>query len=91
VTNELQAMFKRFEEKVGTDWVSTLGDITTTQQLIKEVAAYGITLSEAQAQEVLNFMKTTDKELSEKELSGIAGGTDPTMNTTSRPRRGMDP
>lgn len=91
MTNELQAMFKRFEEKIGTDWVSTLEGITTTQRLIKEGAEYGITLSEAQAQEVLNFIKTTGKELSEKELSGIAGGTDPTMNTTSRPRRRMDP
>ena len=74
MTKELHEKFKQFEEKAGADWFNKLNGITTTEQLIKAGAEYGITLSEIQAQEGLNLLKTDGNELSEEELSSIAGG-----------------
>ncbi|MFP4461246.1 MAG: bacteriocin, partial [Thermotogota bacterium] len=65
---------KVFEEKARTDWFNQLGDITTTEKLIKMGTEYGITLSEVEAQEGLDLLQTNGKELSEEELSAIAGG-----------------
>jgi len=92
MTKELQEIIRQFEEKVGVGWLKSLEGITTTDELIEMGTEYGITFSEAQAQEGLKFLKTEAKELSEKELSGIAGGIGPTTGTTTRPpRRKMDP
>jgi len=74
MTKELHEKLKQFEEKAGADWFNKLDGITTTEQLIKEGTEYGITLSEEQAQEGLDLLKTDGKELSEEELSAIAGG-----------------
>ena len=75
MTKELHEKLKQFEEKAGSDWFNQLNGITTTEQLIKAGSEYGITLSEVQAQEGLDLLKTDGKELSENELSAIAGGT----------------
>ena len=74
MTKELHEKLKHFEEKAGTDWFNKLNSVTTTEQLIKASAEFGITLSEIQAQEGLNLLKTDGRELSEEELSAIAGG-----------------
>ena len=74
MTKELHEKLKQFEEKAGSDWFNQLNGITTTEQLIKAGSEYGITLSEVQAQEGLNLLKTDGKELSEEDLSAIAGG-----------------
>ncbi|MFW6352000.1 MAG: bacteriocin [Bacteroidota bacterium] len=74
MTKELHEKIKQFEEKAGTDWFSKLDGITNTEQLIKTGTDYGISLTEAQAQEGLDLLKTGGKELSEEELSSIAGG-----------------
>ena len=75
MTKELHEKLKQFEEKAGSDWFNQLNGISTTEQLIKAGSEYGITLSEVQAQEGLDLLKTDGKELSENELSAIAGGT----------------
>ena len=46
-----------------------------TERLIKAGTVYGITLTEVEAQEGLDLLKTDDKELNEEELSAVAGGT----------------
>lgn len=74
MTKELHEKLKQFEEKAGTEWLNNLDGITTTEQLINVGAEYGITLTEIQAQEGLNLLKTGGKELSEEELAAIAGG-----------------
>jgi len=74
MTKELHEKLKQFEEKAGADWLNHLSGITTSEQLIKVGSEYGITLSEIQAQEGLDLLKTDGKELSEDELSAIAGG-----------------
>jgi len=74
MTKELHEKLKQFEEKAGSDWLNKLNDITTTEQLIQAGTEYGITLSEVQAQEGLDLLKTDVKELSEEDLSAIAGG-----------------
>ena len=74
MTKELHEKLKQFEEKAESDWFNQLNGITTTEQLIKAGSEYGITLSEVQAQEGLNLLKTDGKELSEEDLSAIAGG-----------------
>ena len=75
MTKELHEKLKQFEEKAGADWLNHLSGITTTQQLIKIGSQYGITLSQVQALEGLDLLKTDGKELSEEELSTVAGGT----------------
>ena len=75
MTKELHEKLKQFEEKAGNDWFNQLNGITTTEQLINAGTEHGITLSEVQAQEGLDLLKTDGKELSEDELSAIAGGT----------------
>ena len=75
MTKELHEKLKQFEEKAGSDWLNQLNGITTTEQLIKAGTEYGITLSEVQALEGLDLLKTDGKELSEEDLSAIAGGT----------------
>jgi len=90
MTIELQEKIKQFEEKIGAGWLKHFEEINTTHELIEMGTEYGINLSEAQAQEVLKFLKTEAKELSEKELSGIAGGIGPTTGTTLKfPLRNM--
>jgi len=74
MTKELHEKLKQFEEKAGADWLNHLSGITTSEQLIKVGSEYGITLSQVQAQEGLDLLKTDGKELSEDELSAIAGG-----------------
>ena len=74
MTKELHGKLKQFEEKAGADWLNHLSGITTSEQLIKVGSEYGITLSQVQAQEGLDLLKTDGKELSEDELSAIAGG-----------------
>jgi len=74
MTKELHEKLKQFEEKAGTEWLNNLDGITTTEQLINVGAEYGITLTEIQAQEGLNLLKTDGKEISEEELAAIAGG-----------------
>ena len=74
MTKGLHEKLKQFEEKAGNDWFNKLNGISTTEQLIKAGSEYGITLSETQAQEGLDLLKTDGKELSEDELSTIAGG-----------------
>ena len=75
MTKELHEKLKLFEEKAGVEWFNKLNGISTTEQLINAGTEYGITLSEVQAQEGLDLLKTDGKELSEDELSAIAGGT----------------
>jgi len=92
MTKELQEIIKQFEEKVGAGWLKRFEEIKTTDELIEMGTEYHITLSEAQAQEGLKFLKTEAKELTEKELAGIAGGIGSLIETTTRPpRRKMDP
>ncbi|HRW94029.1 MAG TPA: bacteriocin [Thermotogota bacterium] len=91
MTRELHEKFKKFEEKVGADWRKRFEEITTTDALMELGSEYGITLSEVQAQEGLKFLKTEAQELSEKELSAIAGGIGSATDVTSIPRRKMDP
>ncbi|HPF16679.1 MAG TPA: hypothetical protein P5107_06825 [Thermotogota bacterium] len=74
MTKELHEKLKQFEEKAGTDWLNKLEGITTTEQLIKVGTVYGITLSQIQAQEGLELLKTDGNKLSEEELSAVAGG-----------------
>ena len=74
MTKELHEKLRQFEEKAGADWLNHLSGITTSEQLIKVGSEYGITLSQVQALEGLDLLKTDGKELSEEELSAIAGG-----------------
>ncbi len=92
MTKDLQEIIRQFEEKIGAGWLKRFEEITTTDELIEMGTEYDIPLSEAQAQEGLNFLKNEAKELTEKELSGIAGGIGSLIETTTRPpRRKMDP
>ncbi|HRW35222.1 MAG TPA: bacteriocin [Thermotogota bacterium] len=45
-----------------------------TERLIKAGTVYGISLTEVEAQEGLDLLKTDGKELSEDELSSVSGG-----------------
>ena len=74
MTKELHEKLKQFEEKAGSDWFNKLDGFTTTEQLIKAGSEYGITLTEIQAQEGLDLLKTDGKELTGEELSAVAGG-----------------
>jgi hypothetical protein len=75
MTKALLEKIKEMEEKLGKGWMQQLEGINTKEELVKKASALGIELREEQATEAMAFLTNdTDEELSEAELSAVAGG-----------------
>ncbi len=75
MTKELLEKIKEIEEKLGQGWMKELEGIASVEELQKKAADYGIELSNTNTEEALELMKDNgSEELSEEELSAVAGG-----------------
>ena len=75
MTKELLEKIKEIEEKLGQGWMKELEEITSVEALQKSMADRGIELTETLAEEAFNLLMNDEgEELSEEELSAVAGG-----------------
>ncbi len=75
MTKELLEKIREIETKLGKDWVQHFEGITTKEELIETAKENGIELSPVLAEEGLKLIEANEKdELSEEELSAVAGG-----------------
>ena len=66
---------REIESKMGKDWVQQFEGLSTKEELIKVAGENGVELSDDMAQEGLKLIQANEKdELSEEELSAVAGG-----------------
>jgi len=75
MTKALLEKIAMVEKKVGKDWIKSLTDVSTQEQLEAKVSEWGIKLTPAESKEAFGLLsKREDAELSERELSEVAGG-----------------
>jgi len=76
MTKELLDKISMVEKKVGKDWIKSLSNISTQEQLEAKVSQWGFSLTPAESREAFNLLgKRDNAELSEEELLEVAGGT----------------
>ena len=75
MTKELLEKIREIESKLGKDWVQQFENLSTKEALIATAQKNGIELTPEVAQEGLALIQANEKkELSEEELSAVAGG-----------------
>lgn len=74
MTKALLEKIKEIEEKLGQGWMKKLEGLKTVEELKKKANELEIELTEEQATEALSLLINETEELSEKELTAIAGG-----------------
>ena len=75
MTKALLEKIKEMEERVGQGWMKELEGLKTVEELKKKATELEIELTEEQATEALKLLNDEAEELSEEELSVVAGGT----------------
>ena len=76
MTKELMDKISLVEKKVGKDWIKSLSNISTQEQLEAKVSQWGFSLTPAESREAFTLLgKRDNAELSEEELLEVAGGT----------------
>ncbi|MFP4461514.1 MAG: hypothetical protein ACOC34_05755 [Thermotogota bacterium] len=76
MTKELMDKISLVEKKVGKDWIKSLSNISTQEQLEAKVSEWGFYLTPAESREAFALLgKRDDGELSEEELLEVAGGS----------------
>jgi hypothetical protein len=74
MTKELLAKIKEMEEKADKNWLQAIRKTKTEEELIQTTARWGVVLSKAEAAEAHAILHAKTEELSDADLSGIAGG-----------------
>ncbi len=75
MTKELMNVIGILEEKAGKTWIEEFRNVDSREELTEKAGKYGIKLTPEMAEEGIALLKgNTAAELSEDELSGIAGG-----------------
>ena len=75
MTKELLEKMKEIESKAGKGWLKAFEDLETSQEVIEKAAEYNVTLSKELGEESLKLLNSDNfEELSEEELSTVAGG-----------------
>jgi hypothetical protein len=74
VTKELLAKIKEIEVKADKNWLQVVRKTKTEEELIQTTSRWGVLLSQAEAAEAHAILHAKAEELSEADLSGIAGG-----------------
>lgn len=75
MTKELMLKIREIEEKVGKNWIEEFRDVNSREELTEKAGKYGIELTPEMAEEGIALLNgNASAELSEDELSGIAGG-----------------
>lgn len=75
MTKELMNVVSVLEEKAGKTWIEEFRNVDSGEELMEKAGKYGIELTPEMAEEGIALLKgNTTAELSEEELSGIAGG-----------------
>jgi len=75
MTKELLEKIREIESKMGKDWVQQFKEVSTKEELIEKAKQNNIKLTPALAEEGLKLIEANEKdELSEEELSAVAGG-----------------
>ncbi len=75
MTKELMNVIGILEEKAGKNWIEEFRDVNSGEELTEKAGKYGIELTPEMAEEGIALLKdNSSAELSEDELSGIAGG-----------------
>ena len=75
MTKGLLEKITLLERNVGKDWIKSMTDIKTQEQLEAKATEWGITLTPAEAEEAFTLLsKREDPELSEQELLDVAAG-----------------
>jgi hypothetical protein len=75
MTKELFDAIAAIEKKAGKDWMRIFKRLETAAELIAEAKIYGVEVSGEQAEEALALLRETpDGEISDEEMTGIAGG-----------------
>lgn len=76
MTKELMDKISMVEKKVGKDWIKSLSNVSTQEQLEAKISEWGLSLTPAESREAFTLLgKRADGELSEEELLEVAGGT----------------
>ena len=75
MTKALLEKIREIEEKVGKDWIEIFENLSTEAEIIEQAKKNGVELTQALAKEGLQLIQANQKdELSESELSAVAGG-----------------
>lgn len=74
MTKELLGKIKEMEEKLGPGWVKELEGIKTIEELKMKATELKISLTDEMAAQALALLNDEAEELSEEELSIVAGG-----------------
>ena len=75
MTKELMNVIGILEEKAGKNWIEEFRDVNSGEKLTEKAGKYGIELTPEMVEEGIALLNgNTTAELSEEELSGIAGG-----------------
>jgi len=75
MTKELMNVISVLEEKAGKKWVEELKNVNSKEELMEKAEKFGIKLTPEIAQEGIALLKdNSPAELSDDDLSGIAGG-----------------
>jgi hypothetical protein len=74
MTKELLAKIKVMEERADKNWLQILRETKTEEELVRAVANYGVTLTKIEVEEAYKMLHMPADELSEYDLSIIAGG-----------------
>jgi len=74
MTKKLMNAIAVLEEKAGKNWIEEFKIVTTEEELIEKAKSFGIELTPEEAKEGLSILRNNSSELSDDDLSGIAGG-----------------
>jgi hypothetical protein len=75
MTKELGRILVGIKKKIGTNWISAFEKCDTVQKIQEKANGFGIDLTDNDAESLREFLCTfSATELSEMELSEIAGG-----------------
>ena len=75
MTKALLEKIREIESKMGRDWIQKFEELSTKEELMVTAQKNGIELTPELAQEGLAMIRANEKdELSEEELSAVAGG-----------------
>jgi len=75
MTKKLMNTIAVLEEKAGKNWIEEFKIVTTEEELIEKANKFGIELTPEVAKEGLSILRNdSSSELSDDDLSGIAGG-----------------
>jgi hypothetical protein len=75
MTKELERILVGVKKEIGGNWMETFEKCDTVQKIQGKVKSFGFELTDNEAENLRDFLeKSSSEELSEAELSEIAGG-----------------